>query len=104
MRLPRLRFTVRRMMVGVAILAIPCWIVERGSRFQGLAKDHRSKAGVLGFDFNVSSGARKLLITGEDGKPLSKAQHEWHSTLGDKDGQAASRPWLPVEPDPPEPK
>ena len=34
----------------------------------------------------------------------SEARFEWHRRLGKKYRRAASRPWLPVWPDPPEPR
>jgi hypothetical protein len=42
MRLPRVRFTMRRMMVAVAILAVLLWggLVEI-PRLRGLARDYR---------------------------------------------------------------
>ena len=45
MRRPRVRFTVRRMMVAVALLALLLWggLVEI-PRLRGLARDYRARA------------------------------------------------------------
>ena len=40
MRLPRVRFTLRSMMVAMALLTPVCWFVERKLRFQRLVEYH----------------------------------------------------------------
>ncbi len=37
MQLPRVRFTVRRMMVAVAVVTAVLWVVERRERFRRIA-------------------------------------------------------------------
>jgi hypothetical protein len=91
MRLPRVRFTMRRIMVAVAMSAayslierhrllygIPAaWKPEEYSRYK-----HR-------LDRNASLAFRRV---------------EHHFEMMFKYRDAGRRPWLPVAPDPPEPK
>ena len=91
MGMPRVRFTVRRMMVAVAIVAIyfgwSRWMERRSARFKALWVDHINKVG------EISSP-----------KPRpDEVQGTYHLKMGEKYRVAALRPWLPVEPDPPEP-
>ena len=89
-------------MLAVAAVAIPLgWYIERLHRFQKLAIYHEEQSGTLGL--GLSGGGQILRITGPDGKPLSVARHEWHSSLSEKYHRASLRPWLPVSADPPMP-
>jgi hypothetical protein len=113
MRLPRMRFTLRRMMVVVAILAmafaIPDAIERRRSHFRDLASIHTAKAESYGRQSGPSS-----VIIYRSAKPPGPAEEArsrrkyamifYHSGLESKYRAAATRPWLPVFPDPPEPK
>ena len=43
--------------------------------------------------------------SGSDGsRALVRRRRQWAGTLAEKDDQAARHPWLPIEPDPPEPE
>ena len=92
MRLPRVRFTVRRLRITVAIVGLVLAGVidarRRRERFLRIADFHerRSPNGYAGF----------YLV------PLSPTD-EWHDQMGQKYRRAAARPWLPVAPDPPAP-
>lgn len=93
MRLPRVRFTVRRMMVAVAAIAILCgamMLAERRVRFGRIAEHHRLNARDYTFDK-------------EEGMYMADPGSYWHKVLHEKYRRAASRPWLSVEPDPPWP-
>jgi hypothetical protein len=97
MRVPRVRFTVRRMMVAVAmlaaLLAIGAGLQRRQARFERLFSYHRGLAGPM------------IIHSFDPGSPTSKtASGRWHWDLSMKYADAARRPWLPVAPDPPEPK
>jgi di/tripeptidase len=131
MRLPRVRFTVRRMMIAVAVVAvlIACsfqavrlhrnyqhysWRVEFHTTMeQGdltLASSLNNLADVL------SSGASRLAGRGfgeEMGQRAKKHFREaerrrvsakYHAQMKAKYEAAARRPWLDVEPDPPPPE
>ena len=137
MRWPRMRFTVRWLMVGVAIVAIACGAVmlrRRSISYRATANRYalieaRWRKGGKSWD-KTAAEQRKHLREVEayaDGgggrfreswKPLidsatqgftlasGKAAdcYQWAAYWGSlraKYDQAARRPWLPVEPDPP---
>ncbi len=92
MRFPRVRFTVRRMMVAVAIVACICWaslLIERRRRFLIIAGSHRMP------------DARFLWNRGAD---YELRLVRWHDEMQAKYEFAAAHPWLPVAPDPPAPE
>jgi hypothetical protein len=93
MALPRVRFTVRRMMVAVAVVACIFWasllIIERRGRFLIIVGSHRMP------------DARFLRHRDAD-YVLRLAR--WHDEMQAKYEFAAAHPWLPVAPDPPEPE
>ncbi len=89
MRLPRVRFTLRRMMIAVAILAISMAAALRWF-------DLHSRARAYAFWAAVSP----MNIKGPKGERM--AMH--YDLLRLKYERAARYPWLPVAPDPPEPK
>ena len=95
MRLPRVRFTVRRMMVAVAVVAVPLGAItelkRRRDRFQWLGSYH---AGKTGMQYINSFSPRPRFST---------PRGYWHYELSRKYMIAAERPWLPVDPDPPDP-
>ncbi|MDB5352076.1 MAG: hypothetical protein JWN86_3323 [Planctomycetota bacterium] len=93
--MPRFRFTVRRMMVVVAIVAACLgWIVERHARFRRLSASHMSQA------IEASGPDDPFHIA----LKIPSPEEEWRIGLAAKYARAARYPWLPVEPDPPEPK
>ena len=93
MRLPRVRFTVRRMMVLVAILGLMIAAFERRQRFGWIASEHRAHVPKHMFP------TKPVGMGDKEWRPL-----EWHESMARKYEYAASHPWLPVAPDPPEPK
>jgi hypothetical protein len=95
MRLPRLRFTVRRMMVAVAVVGIllGTMTVRRGHSLR-LATYHQGQVKRLYDQY----GEAENFFGRASGGIL------WHSELQWKYERAARYPWLPVEPDPPEPE
>jgi hypothetical protein len=91
MRLPRVRFTVRRLMVIVAIVGMAIglsrWLWLRSLAFDRLAGFHS--------------------IRSNYGNPLDanvQMKLTYHNALWNKYRRAARHPWLPIEPDPPEPE
>jgi hypothetical protein len=90
MRPPRVRFTVRRMMVAVAILAnvlgLLVWVDRRATQFRDRRDFHRMHWSAI-----------------DEGFAVEAAQAAYHRAMAEKYRGAAERPWLPVEPDPPEP-
>ena len=97
MQLPRVRYTVRQMMVVVLIvaimLAIHVTLQRRRGRFERLSHYHIQSIRIESICFCAPYESDVL-----SDKAL------WHLKLSRKYGEAARRPWLPVSPDPPEPE
>ncbi len=92
MKLPRVRFTVRRMMVAVAAVACIFWaslLIERRRRFLIIIDSHRMP------------DARFLRYHDAD---YELRLIRWHDEMQAKYEFAAAHPWLPVAPDPPAPE
>jgi hypothetical protein len=90
MRLPRPRFTLRRLMVAVAIIAVAIdsgIVVWRMETYAMRADAHAR---------HLNSGRSFL----DDSADLI----QWHERMRLKYEYAARNPWLPVAPDPPKPK
>lgn len=90
MRLPRVRFTMRLMMIVVAILAnvlgLLGWLDRRARQFRDRRDFHRARWSAIDEGFEVEA-----------------APAAYHRAMAEKYRRAAECPWLPVEPDPPEP-
>ena len=103
MRLPRVRLTVRRLMVAVAVVALCLTAWSYWDR-----RDERY------FEFAVKAMSHTTLaVAYETGRPIGSLRERarvnprkaaYHAALARKYEYAASRPWLPVLPDPPEPE
>ena len=103
----RPRFTMRRLMVVVAIVGLlmggSLWIVRMRTR----SAAYRQRA----FEFSLMTARDGGVIFTEDGKFHSKYDNEndwlrdaWACKLAEKYWRLSLRPWLPVEPDPPPPE
>ena len=94
MPLPLARFTVRRLMVAVAVVAVMLSILAELSRrriqFGRMAAYHRRRRGsvVAPFDFCHVGNEKQF----------------FHAIMERKYMRARSSPWISVPPDPPEPK
>ncbi len=112
MRFPRVRFSVRKIMVAVAILAVILGLlIGRRGRFRRLALAHKMES----FALQVSDLEFYLLLTAASGeKPEAEEQRnrttrpvyqfrEYHEAMADKYDRASDQPWLLVAPDPPPP-
>jgi hypothetical protein len=99
MQRPRVRFTMRRMMVAVAVLAVVFGLYKRRETFLALADYHNKGEKCAGF-----STFGRMHWVNQHGEGVTEAKSDWHVQLAEKYRGAASRPWLPVEPDPPEPE
>ena len=89
MRIPR--FTLRWLMVAIAIAGLTSWMIARREQFKRLASYHMTQA----WNDAIHIGSQKAI---ED-TPLT----EWHLSLSQKYEYAVSHPWLPVAGDPPRP-
>jgi hypothetical protein len=110
MRFPRVRLTVRRMMVAVAGVATVLWVVERRERFKRTALGHSTEVNRVFTDLELvlvatvaqhesdEHAAERQRLT----YPLVRFRR-YHYRMVDKYERAASRPWLPVASDPPPP-
>src|SRR6516162_3210080 len=105
MRLPR--FTVRRLMVAVAILPLSLrailWVVEMRTR--SALYDRRA------FEFAHSTARSGSIALTKDGREVNLYDDEndwlhdaWACTMAKKYWRLSDYPWLPVEPDPPPPE
>ncbi len=95
MHLSRLtpRFTVWRLMVAVAIIGSGLGItIERHERFRWIAVHHRADVPIM----------PRIKPIGMEDKVWRL--FEWHQSMARKYEHAARYPWLPVAPDPPEPR
>ena len=115
MRLPRM--TTRRWIVAVAVAVIGLtigggvWLKQRRDYFLSLAQSHqkevdsstaRGKALKSRFDSTSGMTIEEIMHLHRDyDRMTDRADH--HASLARKYEHAARYPWLPVEPDPPEP-
>ena len=116
MRLPRFRFTVRRMMAVVAIvgLMIAVGVVyRRAVFFRERTRHHTDEVWRHSwFAMEQMGMAYRRALEGDNlsaGLHKDEAQREWemvshHRGWGMRFEAASWRPWLPVEPEPAEPK
>ena len=108
MRLPRFRFrfTVRRLMVAVAIVAVVIGIgvevARRRGRYTRLARQHAVVRDELHKFLMIVPPSASVEFFG-DRKAIA-ALVGYHGRMKEKYERAARDPWLPVEPDPPEPR
>ena len=115
MRLPRPRFTVRRLMIAIAIVAVFLgvwlWAERRRARFKALAHWHDMQVVYVVVEYLLPDGSCIFEVTSLPQKigdphvpPRQQRICTWNYQLAQKYRRAARYPWLPVEPDPPEPK
>jgi hypothetical protein len=122
MKFLRMRFTVRRLMVAVAIVSLPLgwW---RYREMAALSERYRQKYGwyygLATLDLGEAEEWDQMAVE----KRKSAAQHpawtldqmavasagkrrmgNYYRDLASKYARAVARPWLPVAPDPPEPE
>src|SRR4051794_27420521 len=94
MRMPRVRFTMRWMMVSVAIVAIivaPKMVAARRAEIANLRVEYEAAR-----DAHLDEA---LSISDTKAHRL----RQWHIGLYQKYRRAPQNPWPPVEPDPPQP-
>jgi hypothetical protein len=88
-KIPIPRFTVRRLMVVVAILGFVLgssrWMRQRSMAYRKIAEYHSD----MMIPFSLSE--------------RSSRNRAYHGAMVEKYLRAAGRPWFPVEPDPPNP-
>ena len=97
MKLPRPRFTVRRLMVAVAIVAFLAFVA-------GLAIEGKRRADEYGREADRIGAELMRLGQYKQDLPSVQARQARLGKLFLKYSRAARYPWLPVAPDPPEPE
>jgi hypothetical protein len=107
MRLPRLRFSVRSLMVAVLVVAVSIESVRlarRSSEYGEKARLHASLArtysvapSTLNLGSNLTQADRDELF-----EEIRRVR-DYHARIEEKYAHLARRPWLSAEPDPPEP-
>jgi hypothetical protein len=112
MRVPRVRFTVRRMMVAVAVsglllgaeVARRRWAYNRSMAHYHAREEGRMRLLLSGGWITVTdeAGARKKLRIGRniEREPVQR-RLIYHALMAARHRRAARRPWLAVTPDPP---
>jgi hypothetical protein len=87
-------------------LAIGVTLQRRSLYFQALADSHESLSDAVNLTSYALPGklVRAVRIVDVDATGVDRARADWHAQLEAKYRAAARRPWLPLEPDPPEPK
>lgn len=104
---PRVRFTVRRLMIAVAILALTIRAVVWVGEMRKLSAEYERRA----FEFGLSTARLRSGVQRSDGSMASRYDDEnnyredaWACKLAEKYWRLSDYPWLPVEPDPPPPR
>jgi hypothetical protein len=98
-RLPDVRFTLRQIMAALAVVALLCWagrLLMLSAMYAARAKTY--SAGLLGATPRAGGGKEWPRVY----HPLSPGVR-WARAMAHKYEHAASHPWIPVEPDLPEP-
>ena len=106
MRFRRVRFSVRSLMITVAVVGTALGsIMERRARFLRLAKHHNAQVVGLSHRWVMRSNGvcREMWVDakGNSSSALQAAKDVWNRQLASKYLIAASRPWAPVDEDPP---
>ena len=105
MRLPRVRFTVRRMMVAVAVVAVAA-LIQGGEFLRRRSHDYAARADNYAVELTLGGAEEPWPpITAEEiiSEQRKAERLRYYSAMEQKYRHAARRPWLPVEPDPPPP-
>jgi hypothetical protein len=105
--LTRVRFTVRTVMVAVAVVAIGLGVYDTGCRWTSHRK--RCLKAVAAHEWAAEMFRGRLHNNASAFYPTeadlrwAKLRAEYHERMARRWAQAATRPWEPVAPDPPEP-
>jgi hypothetical protein len=98
MRIPRVRFTVRRMMIAVAIVALALSFFVWNRRMARLSMEYDMQS----LTYRGSGGPRPRFPVPIP-SPLTDRER-WEDEMAARYRRAARYPWLPVAPDSPQPE
>jgi hypothetical protein len=110
---PRVRFTLRAMLIVVALAGVMSSILAvelRRKRSLDASAYHAAKAREFGYSGDPRWGVRRRKPLDSDGEKekvaadLQASRAGYHLSLEWKYLRSVRRPWLPLEPDPPEPR
>jgi hypothetical protein len=97
------RMTTRRLMVLVALAGIVLALLARRERLLRQADYHKARSVLIAPQDKVKIVGDQFLVY--DAATISMTpRRQWHTEMWFKYHRAARHPWLPVSPDPPEPK
>ena len=108
MQMPRVQFTVRRMLTVVGLMAVALGVTIEGWRFWksfSYRRQANSYARMVNY-WRWQAGRIPELYPGWDHDEISKGLDRtirWNLQMEDKYRQAASRPWETLPLDPPRP-
>jgi hypothetical protein len=107
MRWPRPRFTVRRLMITVAILAIGFGAIKWVAEMRARSAAYRRRA----VEFRLSTLRTGSMFTTADGREVDRYDNEndrlmdaWAWRMEAKYRRLSYYPWRAAEPDPPPPR
>jgi hypothetical protein len=106
MKPPRVGFTVRRLMLSVVAVAVLFAGEATRRRWESLASAYRRKAGECEHVAVMAEHGSGLgaALGNDSEKKKHKRIADHYVALARKYERAATHPWLPVAPDPPEPE
>ena len=99
MRVPRVQFTVRRMMIGVAVVALLTGTTRAGWRWYYCTQWAGAHARLKAIGFPTCGMIERTPDDERYGRRLS----DYHAGLEAKYLRSAWCPWEPIPPDPPRP-
>jgi hypothetical protein len=94
MKFPRAQFTVRRMMVAVALASLAIGMIARSRQMREVAARHEAEAHQHSQMMPLPNGGLVELFD---------TRGQWHRAMAEKYGRASRYPFLPDVADPPEP-
>jgi hypothetical protein len=104
MRMSRSRFTLKRMMVAVAVVALAIAAVRWERSMEAVSAEYSRRA--LAHRAKVADDHLAMLRSPSDPRAagLFERRKAYRGAMAEKWNRAALYPWAPVAPDPPEPE
>jgi hypothetical protein len=103
MRVPRVRFTVRRMMAAVAIVAVLLGWIQMRKRWEELRELYEGRCVIHAAHEYLERDGGVDVFSGIGVVKPNAERATYHARMRGKYERAARYPWLTVEPDPPPP-